>query len=230
MNESMDSVAHEHLSPNLCYCSIVVPVGLRTHLPHPKRQRFLARSPLDMSTSKVFPSESSEALNVHPVLSPETKKDLEDALDETMSAEDAQKKAWVEDNRRDLFNAFAIGRKLDPFPHKDIEVFSAVEGTDADLRRVLNNIYEKYGPLTMFDKGVDGLARHWVVGYQSMRGTQTVQKVMLYVEGTEWTRSSRVLDSLTAMIQAEDAGFPDDEDWAVVEKPVGGLGFKRCKS
>lgn len=90
-----------------------------------------------MSTSKVFPSESSEALNVHPVLSPETKKDLEDALDETMSAEDAQKKAWVEDNRRDLFNAFAIGRKLDPFPHKDIEVFSAVEGTDADLRRVL---------------------------------------------------------------------------------------------
>lgn len=29
-----------------------------------------------------------------------------------------------------------------------------------------NNIYEKYGPLTMFDKGLDGLARHWVVGYQ----------------------------------------------------------------
>lgn len=63
-----------------------------------------------------------------------------------------------------------------------------------------------------------------------MRGTQTVQKVMLYVEGTEWTRSSRVLDSLTAMIQAEDAGLPNDEDWAVVEKPVGGLGFKHCKS
>ncbi|KAF6229828.1 hypothetical protein HO173_011258 [Letharia columbiana] len=183
-----------------------------------------------MSISKVFPSESSEALNVHPVLSPASKKDLEDALDETMSAEDAQKKAWVEDNRRDLFNAFATCRKVDLSSHKNIEVFSAVEGTDEDLRKSLNNIYEKYGPLTMFDKGVDGLARHWVVGYQSMRGTQTVQKVMLYVEGTEWTRSSRVLDSLTAMIQAEDAGFPDDEDWAVVEKPVGGLGFKHCKS
>ncbi|KAF6219004.1 hypothetical protein HO133_005548 [Letharia lupina] len=154
-----------------------------------------------MSTSKVFLSGSSEALNVHPVLSPASKKDLEDALDETMSAEDAQKKAWVEDNRRDLFNAFATGRKVDLSSHKNIEVFSAVEGTDEDL------------PMR-----------------KSMRGTQTVQKVMLYVEGTEWTRSSRVLDNLAAMIQAEDAGFPDDEDWAVVEKPVGGLGFKHCKS
>lgn len=90
-----------------------------------------------MSTSKVFLSGSSEALNVHPVLSPASKKDLEDALDETMSAEDAQKKAWVEDNRRDLFNAFATGRKVDLSSHKNIEVFSAVEGTDEDLRKSL---------------------------------------------------------------------------------------------
>lgn len=29
-----------------------------------------------------------------------------------------------------------------------------------------NMIYERYGPLAMYDKGVDTLTCHWVVGYQ----------------------------------------------------------------
>ena len=28
------------------------------------------------------------------------------------------------------------------------------------------DVYEKYGKLAMYNKGLDGLARHWVVGYQ----------------------------------------------------------------
>lgn len=61
---------------------------------------------------------------------------------------------------------------------------------------------------------------------QSVCGRQTVQAVILFVEGTKWTRRSPVLNNLAAMIDAEDADFPDDEGWAVVEKPKGGVGFR----
>ena len=110
-------------------------------------------------------------------------------------------------------------------------------------------IYEKYGKLAMYDKGLDGLARHWVVGYQvsriqsgkpmqctemrtmkSIKGRGTVQKVTLYVEGTEWTKRCPVLDNLAAMIDAEDAEIPDAEGWAVVEKPISGVGFKHYRA
>lgn len=64
---------------------------------------------------------------------------------------------------------------------------------------------------------------------KSIRGTQTVQKVTLYVEGTEWTRSSRVLESPAAMIDAEDEARLDDEDWTIVKKPVGGFGFRHFR-
>ena len=65
---------------------------------------------------------------------------------------------------------------------------------------------------------------------QSTRGSQTVQKVVLFVEGTEWTRRCPVLENLAAMIEAEDAEFPDAEGWAVVEKPGEGVGFKHFQA
>ncbi|KAL9128405.1 MAG: hypothetical protein Q9175_007531 [Cornicularia normoerica] len=178
-----------------------------------------------MSGAKMPRTELSQDVNIHQTLSSESQKDLDEALDETVSAQ----KTWVEESWRDLFRAFAIGRKAEPTTHGNVEVFSAVEDTDEDLRHTLNMIYERYGPLAMYDKGVDTLARHWVVGYQSVRGRQTVQVVMLFVEGTKWTRRSPVLNNLAAMIDAEDADFPDDEDWAVVEKPKGGVGFKQFR-
>ena len=69
-------------------------------------------------------------------LSPESQKDLEDVLNETVSPQEK----WVEENRRDLFRAFARGRKADPNPLKNIEVLVAVEGTEKDLRHTLVSI------------------------------------------------------------------------------------------
>lgn len=86
-----------------------------------------------MSAAKISPAGSSE---VKATLSPEAQKDLEDALDETLSPQ----RAWVEENRRDLFKAFAKGRKVDPSPQKNIDTFNAVEGTEKDLRHALVSI------------------------------------------------------------------------------------------
>lgn len=61
---------------------------------------------------------------------------------------------------------------------------------------------------------------------ESIRGQQTVQKIVLYVEGTKWGKSSRVLDSMAAVIKTEDGEFADAEGWTVVEKPSGGIRFK----
>lgn len=38
-----------------------------------------------------------------------------------------------------------------------------------------------------------------------------MQKVVLYVSGTEWTQ-----------IEVKDGTFPDEEDWAIVKAPVEG--------
>ena len=65
---------------------------------------------------------------------------------------------------------------------------------------------------------------------KSIKGRGTVQKVTLYVEGTEWTKRFPLLDNLAAMIDAEDAESPDAEGWAVVEKPIGGVGFKHYRA
>lgn len=89
-----------------------------------------------MSNVKTTLPGSSEPLKLRPGLSAECQKDLDDALDETPTEEDV-KKTWVEENRRDLLRAFATGRKVDPSPYKNIEVFSAVEGTEKDLRYTL---------------------------------------------------------------------------------------------
>lgn len=83
---------------------------------------------------------------VEPLLSPESQKDLDDALDETPSAED-MKKAWVDENVRDLYRAFNKDRKVGGTgaavqDKEGVEVFSAVEGTGTgrrDLRCVLVN-------------------------------------------------------------------------------------------
>ncbi|KAL9070977.1 MAG: hypothetical protein Q9161_004477 [Pseudevernia consocians] len=115
-----------------------------------------------MSAAKISRAECSEA---NTILSPEAQKDLEDALDETLSPQ----KAWVEENRRDLLTAFANGREVDPTPQKNVDTFNVVEGSEKDLRHALNIIYERYGPLAMYDKGFDDSARHWVVGYQVSR-------------------------------------------------------------
>ena len=74
---------------------------------------------------------------MEPFLSPESQEDLDDALDETPSPEDV-KKAWVDENIRDLHRAFAAGRKASPGPcDRTVEIFSAVEGTEIDLRCIL---------------------------------------------------------------------------------------------
>ena len=88
-----------------------------------------------MSTSKM--SSTPEDVNVVPILSPEAQRDLDDALDETPTPED-MKKAWVDENIRDLYKAFARGRKSDPLTQDGmVEVFKAVEGSENDLRNVL---------------------------------------------------------------------------------------------
>ena len=76
---------------------------------------------------------SSKLGGVSTILSRESQKDLEDVLDETVSPQEK----WVEENRRDLFRAFATGKKADPSPFKNIEVLCAVEGTEKDLRHTL---------------------------------------------------------------------------------------------
>ena len=89
-----------------------------------------------MSDGPKYRPGSSEPFTLDPVLSPESQQDLDDALNETASAEDV-KKAWVEESRRDLLNAFAVGRKVDPSSYKSLDVFSAREGTEKDLRGAL---------------------------------------------------------------------------------------------
>ena len=54
-----------------------------------------------------------------------------------------------------------------------------------------------------------------------------MQKVSLYVSGTEWTRSCRNVDNLAAKIDADDPEFPDVDDWAIVEKPIRGIASRR---
>ncbi len=78
----------------------------------------------------------SKTGGVSTALSPESQKDLEDVLDETVSPQEK----WVEENRSDLFRAFATGRKADLSPYKNIEVLVAVEGTEKDLRHTLVSI------------------------------------------------------------------------------------------
>ncbi len=88
-----------------------------------------------MSTSKM--SSTPDDVNVELILSPEAQRDLDDALDETPTPED-MKKAWVDENLRDLYKAFARGRKSDPLTQDGtVEVFRAVERTENDLRNVL---------------------------------------------------------------------------------------------
>ena len=77
--------------------------------------------------------------SVQPTLSPESQKDLEEALDETPTPESVQK-AWVEENRSDLLRAFSTGKKTDLAPYRNVEIFSAVEGTEQDLRQTLVSI------------------------------------------------------------------------------------------
>ena len=79
---------------------------------------------------------SDETVNAHPNLAPETQKDLAHALKETVSAQDA----WVKENRRELFNSFAKGKKYDAMPQKNIDVVTAEEGTERDLRHALVSI------------------------------------------------------------------------------------------
>lgn len=87
-----------------------------------------------MSRAKIAHSESSEDVNIHPILSPESQKDLENELS------DLEKSTWVEETRRDLFTAFACGRRVAAASPKNVDVFSAKENTDKDLREILVSI------------------------------------------------------------------------------------------
>lgn len=95
-----------------------------------------------MSSPKPISTDVAEAgktaNNVEPFLSPESQQDLDDALDETPSAEDT-KNAWVNENIRDLYRAFAKSRKKGGTSaamqdKEGVEVFSAVEGTGTGRR------------------------------------------------------------------------------------------------
>lgn len=87
-----------------------------------------------MSAANFCSSESSESVNVNPKLSPEAQKDLDDALG------DEKKEAWVEETRRNLLRAFALGRRGDATPQKDVDIYNAVEGTEKNLRYTLVSI------------------------------------------------------------------------------------------
>ena len=90
-----------------------------------------------MSSTQASRAGSNETRELDPFLSPESQKDLDDALDETPSAADVRK-AWVEENVRDIYRAFAVGRTTNPILHDGrVEIFSAVEGTEKDLRYIL---------------------------------------------------------------------------------------------
>lgn len=102
-----------------------------------------------MSGAKMPRTELSEDVNIHQTLSSESQKDLDEALDETVSAQ----KTWVEESRRDLFRAFATGRKAEPPTHENVAVFSAVEDTDEDLRHTL------VSPLRLVRCNIRGLTR-----------------------------------------------------------------------
>ena len=94
-----------------------------------------------MSGAKIPGPESSEMVNVHPKLLPGFQKDLDDALDEPVSEEDAKKKTWVNETRSVLYRAFATGRKAETSPHdSSLDLFSAKERTQKDLRHVLVGI------------------------------------------------------------------------------------------
>ena len=90
-----------------------------------------------MSSTQTSRAGSHETRELEPFLSPESQKDLDDALDETLSEAD-MRKAWVEENVRDIYRAFAAGRTANPVLHDgSVEIFSAVEGTEKDLRYIL---------------------------------------------------------------------------------------------
>ena len=87
-----------------------------------------------MSGCRIPHTGPSESVDVQPVLSTESQENLQDALNDAVTPEDA----WVEENRRDLFRAFATGkRNREPLPYHNIETFSAEEGTRKDLRYTL---------------------------------------------------------------------------------------------
>lgn len=96
---------------------------------------------INMSGAKIPGPESSEIVNVHPKLLPGSQKDLDDALDEPVAEEDAKKKTWVNETRSALYRAFATGRKAETSPHdSSLDLFSAKESTENDLRHVLVGI------------------------------------------------------------------------------------------
>lgn len=79
---------------------------------------------------------SDETVDVHPQLSRQAQEDLELALTETASAKDT----WVSENRRDLYRSFAKGKRYEPVLQKNIDVVTAEEGTNKDLRYALVSI------------------------------------------------------------------------------------------
>lgn len=93
--------------------------------------------PSSKAISTGVPKAGVLSKSLEPFLSPTSQKDLADALDETPSADDI-KNAWVNENIRDLYRAFAKGRKSTAVQYKGgVDVFDAVEGTRRDLRCVL---------------------------------------------------------------------------------------------
>lgn len=56
---------------------------------------------------------------------------------------------------------------------------------------------------------------------KSTRGRQTVQRVMLHLSDTQWTRAFLRLSDAGPVGRAEDRAPLDADDWTVVENPVG---------
>ncbi|CAD6588605.1 MAG: hypothetical protein ASARMPRED_003613 [Alectoria sarmentosa] len=99
------------------------------------------------------------------------------------SAELAQN-VWIKDSEESILDSIANWTRAplctSQFPGK-VASYSAVEGTEKDIPYNLGLIYEQYGPLSLRYEGCDGLARHWVAGWDTNSISGPVWKVMICV-------------------------------------------------
>lgn len=158
-----------------------------------------------VDAQKAWVKRNRTTIDLKPGLSFDGQKDLESALGEN---EDVQM-AWVERNRSGLLGRPPKKRRAHPPARQNVDVFAAVEGTEKDLRQVLNRVYKRHGPLAMGNDGLDEWDRRLVLGYQVMAGRKALLRVVLYVEEAGRSGTCPISNDLPAIDEGEEAELRD---------------------
>ncbi|KAM0796971.1 hypothetical protein BDR22DRAFT_975693 [Usnea florida] len=113
--------------------------------------------------------------------------------------------SWVEGNTERLLRAIGNWKKAPlgvSMCSRAVTRYSAIEGTEKDLRYTLHLIYKQHGPLDLHYRGCDTLAQHWVSGWDKSTRSTSAQRIHMCVDmGKRLPGQSPALDKLEAMIQ-----------------------------